>query len=768
VRLHRLPIRVSGADVRRLLRTLSGPLALALLPLLAFGAILFSQRWIPRHDTLHATEMSHQFWSALAYAHEVPTWAPHAVFGRPTQLINTGFLPLSVWLLAPVTFWYKGWNAARLFYLAQLLNETLLVIGAFALGTRLYRNKAAALFIALTLGGTALWAVQIYFNFLIDYSLPLCLYLAVRGLQERRLFLVQAGVWALLVTCSIGDALYPAILQGLVFSSVLAALAWQDREGVRALWSRRVGPREAVGFALLLTAVVVPLVSLLHAGLPAVTGSGRDASGVISYDVFLHYADDPFLRVFSGFFNGVTLHNDLTVYGGLLLTPLVLFSLLFGDRRQVPFVVGAAWLLLFYVAETSFVAPLLHLVPGVSLYRHISYAAPHVKLMLVLVAGFGFDELVERLRTPVESRRQTAWLLALLALTLAAFLYQSLPTMFPQRRVLLCVVGLLGCIVATLRARLDASWARFVAPVLLLVVAVDAYSQRSFMLHRSMRAVDASQWALFRLKPLRFVAERSANPFRDPSFVSYWSLRARPSADVDQALAFDRCARGEAPCAPLRSPNSLMGMPYDSIDGFLGRDACAHVGLVYLALPWSLGQITPYWPPHPQSSQPARALTEDARLSMGCERPKLQFYDARQHASEAPPLALEPTPDRPVGAPLPSPPFDVVGFSSNRLALRLRAPLAAPAWLYYADSWDRGWAATVDGRPAKVYRARGAFKAVLLGVGAQRVEFRHAHALDTVLAVLIWCESAALYGLALWWAFRRGLQMRFDDPDPRP
>lgn len=50
---------------------------------------------------------------------------------------------------------------------------------------------------------------------------------------------------------------------------------------------------------------------------------------------------------------------------------------------------------------------------------------------------------------------------------------------------------------------------------------------------------------------------------------------------------------------------------------------------------------------------------------------------------------------------------------------------AGPSYLFLADTFDPGWSATVDGRPAPIRPAYVAFRAVYLGPGRHRVVFRY-------------------------------------------
>jgi hypothetical protein len=758
------------------IRLTQRPLVLVLLPVGGFGVLILGVRWIPLHDTLQVTQLSHFLWSSVAYGGEFPSWMPYASLGRTTNVGFLSFLPPSIWLLTPLALFDHSWNAVRLVFVSQLLNEVVLVLGTLALGILLFRHRLTLLFVCFTVSGTVAWTSQLNFNFLIYYAIPLSLYLGIRGVQERSLWLLELAVWVLLVTGSVGDGLYPAIIQGALFLVVVGVVAVRER--VRLSDFRgRIGRRELAGLAMIAVAVVVPVLYLIHAGMPAVTSPGRTASGSISYETFLHYERDPQLATLSGFFTGITLHHDLTTYGGALLLPLVVIGLVFGTaRHQLPLVVATAGVFLFYLAEASFLAPLLYHVPGISLYRHIPYVAPHIKLFLIFLAGFGFDEVLDAARSTGDGARKRLRLFAALVLVVfVVYLVQGLGLPIERRRVVLGAVGLAVAAVCALRSMEVPRWGRRLGVALLIITLIDVYSHRSFVLHRLLLPVSEAQWDLFRLRPLVFAERRTQNPFDRTEFREYWPLLFGPIAPERVPLA--SWLQGAAPVGlPFRG--TRLGMTYDYLEGFLGFDACAHLGLTHHALPWVLDVLAPYRSTAVLEQRMAPAVPpESFAWTTGCERPKLQFFATAPPATDAvsPPalagltsaaaLVLgparggDPAPAVRPGALGPSPPYDVIAFSPNRLSLRLRRPLESGLWLYYADAWHPRWGARVDGRPATVLRANSAFKAIYLPPGATAFEFRYAGRVDLLLAALIWAESAALFGGLSIWMVRCGITL---------
>jgi hypothetical protein len=88
---------------------------------------------------------------------------------------------------------------------------------------------------------------------------------------------------------------------------------------------------------------------------------------------------------------------------------------------------------------------------------------------------------------------------------------------------------------------------------------------------------------------------------------------------------------------------------------------------------------------------------------------------------------------------------EIVRRSQARLDVRAQGP----GLLVLADSWDAGWSARVDGRPARVLRVNHAELAVALPEGTHRVLLRYrprAFSLGLVLCAL----GAAALAAAAW------------------
>ncbi|MCY3777175.1 MAG: YfhO family protein, partial [Candidatus Aminicenantes bacterium] len=66
----------------------------------------------------------------------------------------------------------------------------------------------------------------------------------------------------------------------------------------------------------------------------------------------------------------------------------------------------------------------------------------------------------------------------------------------------------------------------------------------------------------------------------------------------------------------------------------------------------------------------------------------------------------------------------VVTFEELTLhGVRARARMPCAAYLVFGDAHFPGWKATIDGKPATLYRAYGALRAVFVPAGEHEVEF---------------------------------------------
>ncbi len=109
-------------------------------------------------------------------------------------------------------------------------------------------------------------------------------------------------------------------------------------------------------------------------------------------------------------------------------------------------------------------------------------------------------------------------------------------------------------------------------------------------------------------------------------------------------------------------------------------------------------------------------------------------------------------------------PATVRDYRPNRVVVDV--PPGSAGYLVVADIWFPGWTCTVDGEPARVYRANYLFRAVALTPGAHEVVFTFepvSYTRGRVISLATLAGVTALGLLAV--AFRRPIRARFPAPD---
>jgi hypothetical protein len=126
-----------------------------------------------------------------------------------------------------------------------------------------------------------------------------------------------------------------------------------------------------------------------------------------------------------------------------------------------------------------------------------------------------------------------------------------------------------------------------------------------------------------------------------------------------------------------------------------------------------------------------------------------EFDPRRTALLEVRPDELPPLPG---GALAPESTAKVVSYEPNRLAIETSAP--TPTVLVVSEIFYPGWAATIDGQPARISLADFLLRGVALPVGQHRVEMRYVAPAARIGAIISVLTLALLAGLAFY--TRRG------------
>ncbi len=154
-----------------------------------------------------------------------------------------------------------------------------------------------------------------------------------------------------------------------------------------------------------------------------------------------------------------------------------------------------------------------------------------------------------------------------------------------------------------------------------------------------------------------------------------------------------------------------------------------------------------------QNVLPRAFLVEDCRVVTTNAEFKRIFSDKAWQPRQQ--VLLEEEPEGVTcGSPVPSekaPSGGVTRFEYGSRVLDLEVTAPAPRLLFLSEAYYPGWKAWVDGRPARIYRANYAFRAIVLPPGRHGVRFEYDPASFKIGAVL---SGGTLLGCAVW-AVRR-------------
>lgn len=720
-----------------------------------FAWLVLGRRLPLAHDTLALYIQQYLFLAHATQAHSVALWMPYTAHGLATNLTAScqgGLFQNVLLLLGGVP---EGINHLPVFYAGIYVDELILLVGVWRLGRHYYRSPYSRFFVAAGALGSSFWMDHLVCNFRIYYALPLLLSLVHEFLlTSRRRPLLLAGLLAALqFTGSTPYVPLFTLLVAGVYFAVHAFVHGLTPSGL--IQTLRPRLQDALLFLAPLALVILEYLSLTHgAGDLRLFRPGRSADGTVPLDEFMTHGGALNPVRYLDLFLGVSPSLDYTLYCGILTVALAAVAVVHRPGKKVlVLVVTLLLIVLFSTGYLSAVAGISYfLVPPLHYSRYVALVAPCAKLFLILLSGFGFEALVSRRS---ELRRTLgglsaglvlgASLVALLAVA-SAGAHDTLSDLDailrtarlglgqrPAAEVRPSAVPLLvgaaaamaaAAILLAFRAKSPRVSLRWVA-VLLAVHAADLYRWKSQMTVQETLALGDEQYALQKIRPVPYVPGRMADYLENPRY------QAMKTVLLDH------------------------GATYDFTDPYLGMDPPAskfllsHWQAPFGALlaandGWSVGRELKELP-RLHFRTPSSGNPDPYPRITGAARDKLQVFSAAHVAGtdsevahlmncsefvgdelllSSRPGSVSPTLPRVVlsqherlmAAPT------VLHFDFDSISVKVDVP--SGGWLFYADVWNPGWTATVNGAPASVERAFLAYKAVKLEPGTNRVEFR--------------------------------------------
>jgi hypothetical protein len=790
--------RVTNTPRRKPFLSLDHDYLVLLLLLIVNHLPIFQRQVVPVDDGMYIFHIFHYNYSEFLFCGDIARWLPYGMYGVPSAFDQLICLSPMCYLVGFLGALAGSRNVVLLFKIAILGEKLLFVTGLYLLTRTVYTNRLVRLLTCAVAILAMFWFTQFWFDWRIYYLLPFTLYFLIQFFrQQHAVFLWAAGLTA--IASSLGSLIYfaPLLLFILtVFCSVMAFDGWRAfRALVRPSWSNLVG---LAALAFCATAYCWQASHCLDD--VALMAGGRDAkTAVVPLETFLTYGPPADSQILTSFLTGWPPYGGTTLYIGLLPLFCALWGV-FNSRSTIFWAFLTAALALILLSLGGMTARLIYYFPAMSLYRHIGLVYGPVRLLLLLCSGFGLERLITCVTTRAElaSRGLLRYLPAVvLAAAIPLDLWSAkalgdftahwgenaltpndLNFLMVCGRFVLYLVLAVGVLVLVQLGCLQRTfWQSWAAVGLSLVLLADVGSFR-YLNHITVPRVPedaAHSLKLYRARPLSFCDRRCDSPtdpiacealrqykaFRSPAghdtyTMAYNFLQCDPSFprfrtdQMSQKAQQLLLARGGKPkqwpdeaFLPTNDPWLLNAL------GCSGSKVQITSQVLQVAGPAVQGfDAVRKIPPSSQClllRVHSGSGSEDLQAEPPCDLAENTLQDPTDAADQ--PMEL-------VSPPPCAGTVEVLHFSANALSLKARVFAQDPCWLSYADSWHKDWRCTVNGTPATIIEANGAFKAVQLAPGESVVRFRFEGGVRYPLSLLVAGIGVllALAGLAhsLW------------------
>ena len=744
------------------------------------------------HDGFQYFTLQYFFLNNAIQSGELAQWIPYMSqgtvatqwYGVQGSLLQNALLPIAPFL--------QKVDLLTVFHVGMFVDEMMLLVGTWLLARRFFQLPAVV-FITVSVVGSAVWLDQPYWNVRLYYALPLVLELGHRFLETGRWrwFALAGNLLALQIIGNlpyfVPVSTFAVFVYFAGFTASHAQLMWERVRSLRLNW------RAAAAISVTVTFLVAAYACMVIGTRDLVTYStGRGPDGSTTLEGFLTYGGEIGLQQWLDVLLNVSPSLDMTLYGGILLLPLALVGLVTVDRRRLHFVVMAIVMLLFTLGTLISIAAFLAW-PGMRFFRHIALVSPFVKVLLIFVAGIGFERLFGLRKTRAVAIAAAfvliagAWLALDLAQSPSTLLHYMDPDPLIDRPDHMYDPLLVA-------RRLHASATLAVAGAAMLAAAAFTPNRlRAVMMAVavSFAAVDVYYFKFNHLLTRSDVVPRPARAVLRPAPMTFPQRRdlelrgaLLTSGRLRATLSFNHVLRQSLQGRAAR------GTQYWTSHAFLFTD---EAGSSFRMDSWlrPLDQLMRmYWgaPIDDRSTLPPGIDLGD--LSFPIRRPgageiagvtagKIRFFAAAYSVGSPAELAPLMTDARHAGnllfvfpitdasdgraAPWTSQQalsaddsrqlrYEVLQFDANSLSIRAANPNASAAWMTYADVWHPSWRATVNGKPVPVFRANMAYKAIPIDAGENLIELRFGSRLFAMLTAIVsanavlWLAGVVLLG----------------------
>ncbi|MCP5195850.1 MAG: hypothetical protein H6974_03510 [Gammaproteobacteria bacterium] len=742
--------------------------------LIVLAAILtdipfFTHNYLLAHDLLEIFSYYNYLYSGLLQDQAIPLWYPWVLYGMRMDIALFGLTPF-VYIFTLLGYLIGYEETATLLFLSLTAERIFFAVSLYYLSLILYRSRITSVSVSVLGAVTLFWFWTPAFNLHTISFVPLSLFLLVR--------FAITGFWHYLWMCGIILSVSMTFALAAIMMICLSAivLTWCVQQPNLRFLPSKPSLTTTLTFLLCVVLVIANRVFLgdALANLDVLAPS-RAQDGTVSLRTFLNYGVASTLDVaVQAFILGYRPTANWSSYIGLLPLFGALTGMALAKCTAARALTAGAFVLIL-MTNASGVAALFFHFPAMEYFRHLQHLFPLLKVFLLILAGFSFDRMAV-MATYSESLRcwLTPWSLILATLVFLAVvdgaagpllrvaddaawaMFDSwkpatalgaiLAIQLSYARVLVYgIMGLLAVMAVRFPGLSGERRALMCKALLLIAVSFDiaSYQWQCFQQWHWSTTDDPVILSTFKAMPTELAWQREREPMgdRQTKIIATFAqqahdLKGANYASFEALAAFDRCfpsARVPWLAAGLAHLIQLRG-------GIL--------------VPGATGSTVPW---------------DDVSLMkiLGCESSKFRlvanalFADSvlerdqwiQQTANLDNLVILGPLSDSSPLSPGSSnhPPVNgniaLIHYEANWMVLEVDNPASYPVWLVYADAFDKGWQASVDGQPVTIYEAYGAFKAVSAPPGRSRVIWRY-HSSLTVWVILLMRLLTGLAGLA--------------------
>jgi len=694
--------------------------ALFLLALLFMLPAFDSHLWYDG-DTAHYFEVFYTFYNHVFFNLELPRWLPYGGLGIQADYWQLGALSPSQYLIILAGAILRIQNTAMMFKVSVLMDQALLLWGMHLLGSRIFKSRISTFFASLAILGSGLWLFNLLWNFRIYYLLPLVFYFLIRFAEdEENCFLWLGGM--VFLAAQLGVTPYFVCLNTLVVLLLFLLLL-----GLKPVLFKKILPSRtpeillALFFLLASAAYLYFAFHMLDHTINNTPNRDPEALSVTLAQFLTHgnwTGPEKFINLLApGYLN-----LNVNFYVGAVPLAFALLSLSHPVKsRRLAFLLPLILLILLSLGEkTPAAAALYHLFPPLHYFRGIGLIAGPIRLLLVLMAGYGMDDFLE----PRKSFREhftTRFLLSLLGFAVAAGIFLSLrpavlaplsawilwPSLSLQTGGVLLALAFLP-----LAMNFRSSW---IAMAFVLALGADLTAfQKTFYDSWPLQNT-AEDPVIFQTTALNYQASRAYEADLTPRMILTQRMLlkgiSRFQKEIHSFLLFDT--------TNVEKFSNFEWNTYAYRFLRTAKSVCAATGD---CRQMKLRLLT-------DVSFAPDERTADAFVRHLEKKPeKMIIQDA--------PAAVQKTSSS-IPADPPSGEIHVTGFTFNQLEAEVSVTHPGGAWLYYADAWRPGWKAAVDGKSREVFRANLAFKAVLLPAGTHHIRLYYWDGVQSGISILL-------------------------------